>query len=171
MIIFFCWTGKGTPRVSVRETTVPVCRYLLQRVDAINRSGKVTFLDFHRDAPDKPIHLSVVAPVIDEYKRQPIGLVVFHIDPATYLYPLINHWPVPSSTAETLLVRREDNEALFLNELRFKKDTALNLRVSLTNAVMPSVMALEKKGSSKVLITVAYPCWQPCRACPIRHGF
>ena len=132
---------KGTPRVSVRETTGPVCRYLLQRIDKINRSGKVTFLDLHRDAPDKPIHLSVVAPMIDEHKKQLIGFVVFQIDPAFYLYPLINRWPTSSKTGETLLVRREGNDVLFLNELRFMENTALKLRFPLETKTMPAAQA------------------------------
>ena len=63
------------------------------------------------------------------------------IDPDKYLYPFIKHWPVPSETAETLLIRREGNEAVFLNELRFQTNTALNLRNSLENTNMPAVKA------------------------------
>jgi PAS domain S-box-containing protein len=40
-----------------------------------------------------------------------------------------------------LLIRREGNEAVFLNELRFQTNTALNLRSSLTNVSMPAVKA------------------------------
>jgi len=31
-----------------------------------------------------------------------------------YLYPCLSRWPTPRETAETLLVRREGNDALFL---------------------------------------------------------
>ena len=31
-----------------------------------------------------------------------------------YLYPCLSRWPTPSRTAETLLVRREGHDALFL---------------------------------------------------------
>ena len=67
---------KGIPRVSVKEAAAPMRVYLLQRLDEIDRSDKVTFLDFHRDAPDKPIHLSVVAPMFDKDKKQPRSFVV-----------------------------------------------------------------------------------------------
>ena len=52
-------------------------------------------------------------------------------------------WPTPSRTAETLLVRREGNDVLFLNELRHRRGTALKLRLP-TDAEkrMPAAMAV-----------------------------
>jgi PAS domain S-box-containing protein len=139
---------NGKPRMSVPNKTGYVGGYLLKQATEINRSGKITFLDFHRDAPEKPIYLSVVVPIIDRLTNsRSIGLAIFFIDPATYLYPLINRWPTPSKTAETLLIRREGNDVQYLNELKFRKGTALSLRMPLTNVVIPSVMAaLGKEG-------------------------
>jgi len=55
--------------------------------------------------------------------------------------------PIHSRTVETLLVRREGNDAVFLNELKFKKNTALNLRVSLEKKELPAVqVALGHEG-------------------------
>ncbi len=54
---------------------------------------------------------------------------------------------MPSLTAETLLVRREGNDALFLNELKFRTNTALNLRIPLEKTNVPAVKAvLGQKG-------------------------
>jgi PAS domain S-box-containing protein len=66
---------------------------------------------------------------------------VLRIDPQKYLYPFIISWPTLSRTAETLLVRREGNDALFLNELRFQKNAALNLRIPLKDTQTPAVKA------------------------------
>ena len=63
------------------------------------------------------------------------------IDPNIYLYPFIQRWPTPSETAETLLIRREGNEAVFLNELKFQKNTALTLRIPLESRDVPAVKA------------------------------
>ncbi|MBM3298294.1 MAG: hypothetical protein FJY83_11965, partial [Candidatus Aminicenantes bacterium] len=55
--------------------------------------------------------------------------------------------PGPSKSAETLLVRREGNEVVFLNALRFQPDSALNLRFPLMNERLPAAMAaLGKEG-------------------------
>ena len=72
---------------------------------------------------------------------RPLGVLMLRIDPSVYLYPFIQRWPTPSETAETLLIRREGNEAVFLNELKFQKNTALALRVSLDNTDLPAVKA------------------------------
>ena len=56
--------------------------------------------------------------------------------------PLIQSWPTPSPSAETLLVRRDGDDVLFLNELRHRRDAALKLRVPLTQTDVPAVMAV-----------------------------
>lgn len=57
---------------------------------------------------------------------------------------------MPSDTSETLLVRRDGEAALFLNELRHKKDTALKLRIPLSRTDVPAVMAVSgKEGVAK----------------------
>jgi PAS domain S-box-containing protein len=65
------------------------------------------------------------------------------IDPEVYLYPLINKWPIPSDTAESLLIRKDGESALFLNNLRFQTDTALKLRIPLTDTIVPAVKATQ----------------------------
>lgn len=67
--------------------------------------------------------------------------MTFGIDPENYLYPSIERWPTLSRTAETLLVRRDGNDVLFLNELRFQKNTALSMRFPLTRTELPAVKA------------------------------
>ena len=139
----FLLDARGVERMSVPDTPELVAPHLLQQAPEILRSGKVVFLDFHRDVPDGPIHLAVLVPILDgQDTSRAIALLVLRIDPEKYLYPFINRWPTPSRTAETLLVRRDGNYALFLNELRFKKNTALTLRASLVeNLEMPAVQA------------------------------
>ena len=68
--------------------------------------------------------------------------VVLEIDARDFLYPLIQPWPVPSKTAETLLVRRDGNDVLFLNELRHQSNTMLKLRIPLSQTNVPAVMAV-----------------------------
>lgn len=64
------------------------------------------------------------------------------IDPSSELYPFLERWPTPSETAETLLVRREGDEVLFLSPLRFQPDAALNLRYPLTYTDLLAVKAV-----------------------------
>jgi PAS domain S-box-containing protein len=52
---------------------------------------------------------------------------------------MLQRWPTPSATAETLVVRRDGDDVLYLNELKFQKDTALKLRIPLDKIELPSV--------------------------------
>ncbi len=65
------------------------------------------------------------------------------IDPNDYLYPLIRRWPTPSKTAETLLIRREGDNVLYLNDLKFRRNSALRMRLSVSRKDLPGVMALQ----------------------------
>lgn len=106
------------------------------------RSGRISFLDFERDGPGRPIHLSILVPVFDNLNtKAPLGVICFRIDPIVYLYPAIQRWPMPSLTAETLLVRREGNDVVFLNDPRFQENSALNLRFPLSQETLPAARA------------------------------
>ncbi|MBN1939915.1 MAG: PAS domain S-box protein [Candidatus Aminicenantes bacterium] len=99
---------------------------------------------FHLDPETSVPHIGAVVPVFssDTADAPLLGAVVFEIDPRTYLYPLIMSWPTPSPSAETILVTRDGNDVLFLNELRHRKDTALKLRIPLSRKEVPASMAV-----------------------------
>jgi PAS domain S-box-containing protein len=142
----FIVDAHSKERISVPGNPEPAAAHLVKDTAETLNSRKITFLDFHRNAPDTPIHLSVLVPIYEENNnRNPLGALVLRINPEKYLYPLIRRWPTPSETAETLLIRRERNEAVFLNELRFRKNTALALRLPCTKTYIPVVQAASGK--------------------------
>jgi diguanylate cyclase (GGDEF)-like protein len=133
---------QGTVRLAIPSGTSSVSSAISQRIPDVLQSGQATFVDFYRDDQDQRVRLAVLVPILVwQGGNRATGVVVFRIDPATYLYPFISSWPTPSATAETLLVRRDGNDALFLNELRFRKNTALTLRIPLSGQDVPAVMA------------------------------
>ena len=145
----FLLDARGVTRISVPETPESVPPMITQRASEIMRLGQVAFQDFHRNEYNRKIYLAILVPILDEREgRRPLGVLALRIDPERYLYPLIRHWPTPSQTAETLLVRRDENDVLYLNELRFRKDTALTRRLPLDpGSESPAVKAvLGKKG-------------------------
>jgi PAS domain S-box-containing protein len=139
---------QGITRLSSPAGRPPISSVVAQRIPKILRSDQVTFQDFHRNEHDQRVYLDILVPIFDEQDAsRPLGIFYLRIDPDKYLYPFIQRWPVPSETAETLLVRRDGNDALFLNELKFQTNTALNLHTSLKNTNMPAVKAvLGQKG-------------------------
>jgi PAS domain S-box-containing protein len=134
---------QGVERISAPDASEPACPLLVQDASETLRLGRVNFLDFHRHAPDQPIRLTVMVPILDDRDgSRPLGVLALRIDPEASLYPYLSRWPTPSRTAETLIVRRDGNDVLFLNNLRFRKDAALNLRVSLQGGEdLPAVQA------------------------------
>jgi PAS domain S-box-containing protein len=107
------------------------------------RTGEVTFVDFHRHGNGNQIHLSLIVPIFDGTgERRPLGVLVMRIDPGRYLYPFISRWPVPSRSSETLLVRREGDEVVYLNKLRFDKSAPLSLRLPVSHPDLPAAKAV-----------------------------
>lgn len=131
----------GGPRVRVPDGSRRPCAELQRRLPRVLASGETVLLDFHRDGPGGAIHLGVLTPIRDELSGAAIGAVALRIDPGAFLFPFVSHWPVPSRSAEALLVRREGRHALFLNELRFAPGSALTLHVPLSKADDPVTRA------------------------------
>lgn len=100
----------------------------------------IVFDDLVRCPDCKEIHLDLAAPIQDKQRRT-IAVILLRIDPDKFLYPLIESWPVPSKSHETLLVRREGNYAVILNRLRFRRDAALGVRIPLSQIQTPAVLA------------------------------
>lgn len=137
---------QGVNRLSVPAGLPPISSFLVPVVSEVLRTGQVTFQDFYRNEYDHRVYLAVLVPIFDEADgNRPLGVILLRTDPTTYLYPLISRWPVPSTTAETLIVRREGNEVVFLNELRFQTNTALNLRAPVSRVELPAAQAVQGK--------------------------
>ncbi len=105
--------------------------------------GGVVLQDFYRDAADGRVHLAVLVPIHDPQGGGAIGVLGLRIDPERDLYPLLNRWPTPGRSAETLLFRREGDQAVLLNNLRSGSDTALRLRNPLAEEARLAVQAVQ----------------------------
>ena len=106
-------------------------------------SRETVFSDFHRGTGEQTYYIELMEPLTgaDRLHGDIEGVVAIKIDPAQFLYPLIKTWPVPSASGETLLVRQEGGQVLFLNELRHRQGTAHSLRIP-PAATNPAAMAL-----------------------------
>ncbi|MEK7720643.1 MAG: PAS domain S-box protein, partial [Bacteroidota bacterium] len=146
--------SKGVERLSIPKATTPVDAVISRRCSEIMKSKQIVFEDFYRNEHDTQIYLTVLAPIIDNQdSTHVLGIISLQIDPEHYLYPLISNWPIPSKTAETILLRREGNEVVFLNDLKFQKDAALNLRIPMngTKAIPAIKAALGEEGIVEAL--------------------
>ncbi len=108
---------------------------------AVLESAETTLTEMFANANTGRPQIDVVAPVRSG-STAPVAAVVLHRDPRGFLFPLIQRWPTPSLSGETLLVRRDGGEILFLNDLRFMKDAALRLRIPITRQALPAARAV-----------------------------
>ncbi len=103
-----------------------------------NRAIELT--NFYRSRKTDIVHFDVIAPIYNA-AHIAIAVLVFRLAPYDYIYPLIQEWPVPSKSSETLLSRRDGDSVVFLNELRHRKNTTLRFKIPLSRIDVPSVKA------------------------------
>ena len=72
----------------------------------------------------------------------PVPLVVLHINLADWLFPILQTWPVPSASGETLLFRRDGDQVLFLNYLRHRNDSAAKLHAPISTKKLLAAQVL-----------------------------
>ncbi|MEI6414133.1 MAG: ATP-binding protein, partial [Pseudomonadota bacterium] len=145
--------GEGVVAIGEHDKITPVMRELLQ--DAL-KSGQVTRSDLYRDEASGHIHIEYLVPLPGTGGRLPVAAVVLHALPERFLFPLIQTWPVASASAESLLVRRDGKDVLFLNELRHRQGAAMSLRLPLDRANSLASVAAVLSHSPQTLESLDY---------------
>ncbi len=136
--------APGQVQLSLADHLGPLHANAKLSLELALRSRRSTVSDIHFSADNQTSHLAVIAPLFapNSEASKPLGAIIFQIDPRQFLYPLIQSWPTPSRSAETLLVRQDGADVLYLSDLRHQDHTALNLRIPLSQKNVPSVMAV-----------------------------
>jgi PAS domain S-box-containing protein len=130
---------EGRILLAANDASDPTDSATQQALATALTSRDAVLSDFYR-TPQGGIYLDTVAPVLDVEGRL-LAVLVLRSNAASYLYPLIQSWPTPSRSAETLLIRRDGDTIVYLNELRHQTNTALSLRAPLTQSDLPAVQA------------------------------
>jgi hypothetical protein len=105
---------------------------------------EVVLTDLHKANLARFVHLDLIVPLIDRSRNDNlvIGLLALRIDPQQILYPLLQSWPTSSKSAETLLLRKDGDEIVYLNELRHLRNTGLILKKPASSQNLPAAMAI-----------------------------
>lgn len=123
------------------------------------RNGQILMSDIHmgKHGMLDALEIDLVAPLFAGKGKHAhaIGVVLFQIDPDRFIFPLIRHWPTPSASAENLIVRREGNEIVFLNELRHHKNASLAMRLPLSQQQLLATKAV----MGQVGVAEGIDCW------------
>ena len=117
------------------------------RIEEIKRAleiDSVVFGDFYFDSlKNKPL-INIIS-VIKDNNRIPFAVFIQQVDPNKSLISVIQKWPTNSKTAETLLFNKEKDSIVYLNELRHLKDTALKLKIPISQTDVVAVKGVQGK--------------------------
>jgi PAS domain S-box-containing protein len=138
---------QGIVHISLDPDVTSIPPSIIAQVNASLMSGDPILTDIYEIPGTHSLRLDVIAPLTAKIdgSEKPVAAVLLSINPDDFLYPLIQSWPVPSGSAETLLVEREGDHVLFLNELRHQSNTAFNLTIPVSQTNVPAVMAVMGK--------------------------
>jgi PAS domain S-box-containing protein len=118
---------------------------LLKVAELSTKARQVQLVDPYKDDSGRVL-LDLVVPLTARHQLA-APLIVLHLDLSEWLFPVLERWPVASGSGETLLFRREGDEILYLNPLRFRPDAAASFRLPLNTANLLAGKALQRKAS------------------------
>ena len=110
-------------------------------VEQARVKGRVVSSELFRGVNGK-ICLAWVIPIFSPGDGQPAAYIARHLSADIFLFPFLANWPGISRSAETLLVRRDGDDVLYLNKLKFNPAAPLSLRVPLSRQELPEVQAV-----------------------------
>jgi len=157
--------AQGNPVVAVGTTFGDAGHLHAAAIEALSSPGLV-FHDLHETGPGK-IHMGLNLPLRISPEEKSFGALLLGIDPAQRLYPLLAWWPVQSLSGDTLLIRRDGDDVVYLNGTRFHPDAALRLRVPIGRRDLPAVQAaLGARGIVESVAIRGVPVIAAVRAVP-----
>jgi PAS domain S-box-containing protein len=111
--------------------------------DALKKKA-IVLSDFYSGPNAGDVHLALAMPVLHSQNSKILipGTVIIVIDPRLRFYPAIKSWPVPSLTGETLLIHRDGNEVVYLNQLRHYANVPMAMRRSVSESNLPAAKAV-----------------------------
>ena len=131
-------------RVAAVGATPPAHIDLASKLAQAVRQKEPLLIDFHRETKEDAVRLEYIGVIRDPAAAEQTvgGFILYSIDPHRHLFPLVQSWPRPSTSGETILVHREGDDVVFLNELRHRKNSVFTLHFPLTRTDLPSVQAI-----------------------------
>jgi PAS domain S-box-containing protein len=123
------------------ENIGPAARALLEQSLT---TGNIQASGFDRAESSSVVHLDLAIPFGSPGARGPDSpaALLFRINPRLSLFPLVEHWPTPSRTAENLLVCREGDDVVFLSDVRHRSNAVPAFRWSVRDSLLPAARAV-----------------------------
>jgi two-component system, cell cycle sensor histidine kinase and response regulator CckA len=133
-------SASGHIYFRLNDSSAPLHEISRKGIEKAFQTRKPVLTDLYLSSEASYPQIDVIAPFFMDLKGSsiPSGAIIFQYDAGKSIYPIIR-WPVPNRSAEALLVRREGDSVLFLNELSHRKDSALKYRLPMSAKDAPAV--------------------------------
>ncbi|MDX9811142.1 MAG: PAS domain S-box protein, partial [Bacteroidales bacterium] len=130
--------------VSFPDRDTLVGDHLRPMLTELAANPEIILTDIHQTSKVSFIHLDLLIPIISRtaVDTSLSGFLAFRIDPTDLLYPSIQTWPLPSKTAESLLIREEGDSVYYFNEPKFRRNTEVVIKASKGAGDLASAMAV-----------------------------
>lgn len=113
--------------------------------DTALKKEKFIFSDFYLNSKKKNPQLSFHIPIFtNSSSKKLLGTLNFICTPEEYIYRFSNQWPIPSSSGEVFISKREANRIVFLSPLRFNKNAPLKFWLPDSTSDLPAALAERK---------------------------
>ncbi len=136
--------AKGNMIISAVAMPAKLSKATISKINEAVRLKDIYLTDFYFCDLCNHIHLDFIAPLKDKEDKI-IATVIVRVNPDNYLFPMIQSLPIPSKTLETLLCQKEGDSVILCNDLRFRKNAAMNLSFSIMDTDVMSVKAVKGK--------------------------
>ncbi len=132
----------GQVRLTDDGASSPLPAAIVAALPEVLASHEVKMVDFYQDDTTSKARLALLIPIMNpQAEAQILSLLLVEIDPTVYLFPFLQQWPVPTTSAETLLVRRAGEEVFLLNAPRQTQEAQGFQANPLTATELPWVKA------------------------------
>lgn len=133
--------SKGRVLISVKGTKV-LDEFGLKALENALKLREPIITEFHFEGGASHPHLGVVVGVEKENGKA-LGGLFLKVNVSKSIYRVLELMPIANKKIESILVKKDGNEVLFLSELQNRVDAPLRLRIPLTHEKNIAVMAVK----------------------------
>ena len=135
---------KGNILISSESSMHGIDPELVNTIHQVVSSQKTLSTGVYQSLRNEKAQIGFVAPILDNH-RETLATLILEKNPDEFIYPFIKTWPSHGNSSEVMIVRRESDGVLYLNELKFKKNSAFRLNIPLSTNNNPAVQAVKGK--------------------------
>ena len=118
---------KGNIKISIRDTIRKLEPAAIELFKNSLAQKKPVFSTIYLCNKCNNLHLDIVSPM---YKSNELmGALLFRVDPNKFFYPIIKEGILHLESSECILVEKEGNDIIYLNQPKLSKDISFGYRI------------------------------------------